>query len=40
LQWYYIQTLQQLVNSPNNTVIVTPFDQKLTPLLNIPAGGK
>jgi prohibitin 1 len=39
LQWYYIQTLQQLVNSPNNTVIVTPFDQKLTPLLNIPAGG-
>ncbi len=40
LQWYYIQTLQSLVNSPNNTVIVTPFDQKLTPLLNIPAGGK
>jgi len=40
LQWYYIKTLQQLVNSPNNTVIVTPFDQKLTPLLNIPAGGK
>ncbi len=39
LQWYYIKTLQQLVNSPNNTVIVTPFDQKLTPLLNIPAGG-
>ena len=40
LQWYYIQTLQKLVNSPNNTVIVTPFDQKLTPLLNIPSGGK
>jgi regulator of protease activity HflC (stomatin/prohibitin superfamily) len=40
LQWYYIKTLQQLVNSPNNTVIVTPFDQKLTPLLNIPSGGK
>ncbi|MBN1694766.1 prohibitin family protein [candidate division WOR-3 bacterium] len=39
LQWYYIKTLQQLVNSPNNTVIVTPFDQKLTPLLNIPTGG-
>lgn len=40
LQWYYIQTLQELVNSPNNTVIVTPFDQKLTPLLNIPSGGQ
>ena len=40
LQWYYIKTLQQLVNSPNNTVIVTPFDQKLTPLLNIPSGGR
>jgi len=40
LQWYYIKTLQQLVNSPNNTVIITPFDQKLTPLLNIPTGGQ
>ncbi|MCK4420717.1 prohibitin family protein [candidate division WOR-3 bacterium] len=38
LQWYYIKTLQGLVNSPNNTIIVTPFDQKLTPLLNIPTG--
>ncbi|MBA7600560.1 hypothetical protein ES703_07617 [subsurface metagenome] len=40
LQWYYVQTLKELVNSPNNTIIVTPFDQKLTPLLNIPAGRK
>ena len=38
LQWYYIKTLHQLVNSPNNTVIITPFDQKLTPLLQIPSG--
>lgn len=37
LQWYYIKTLQKLVNSPNNTVIVAPFDQELTPLLNIPS---
>jgi len=37
LQWYYIQTLGGLINSPNNTVIVAPFDQKLTPLLNIPS---
>ncbi len=40
LQWYYIKTLQELVNSPNNTVIITPFDQKLTPLLQIPTGGQ
>jgi regulator of protease activity HflC (stomatin/prohibitin superfamily) len=37
LQWYYIQTLGTLVNSPNNTIIMTPFDQKLTPLINIPS---
>lgn len=37
LQWYYIKTLEQLINAPNNTVIVLPFDQKLTPLLNIPS---
>jgi len=40
LQWYYIQTLGKLVNSPNNTVIMAPIDQKLTPLLNIPSGKK
>jgi regulator of protease activity HflC (stomatin/prohibitin superfamily) len=37
LQWYYIQTLGKLVGSPNNSFIITPFDQKLTPLLNIPS---
>lgn len=35
LQWYYIQTLQKLIGSPNNTIVITPFDQKLTPLLNV-----
>ena len=39
LQWYYIQTLKEMVNSPNNTVIVMPFDQNLTPLLQVPSGG-
>ena len=33
LQWYYIQALTKLINSPNNTTIILPFDQKLTPLL-------
>jgi regulator of protease activity HflC (stomatin/prohibitin superfamily) len=37
LQWYYIQTLGSLVNSPNNTIIMAPFDQKLTPLISIPS---
>jgi len=35
LQWYYINTLKELVNSPNNTVIVLPFDQRLVPMLNL-----
>jgi len=35
LQWYYIQGLRDLVNSPNNSTIILPFDQKLTPLLPI-----
>lgn len=35
LQWYYLQTLKQLVNSPNNSTIILPFDQKLTPMLPV-----
>lgn len=33
LQWKYIDTLSNLVNSPNNTIVVLPFDTKLVPLL-------
>ncbi len=36
LQWYYISQLKDVVNSPNNSTIILPFDQKLIPLLNIP----
>lgn len=35
LQYLYIQTLRELVESPNNSTIILPFDQKLTPLLNM-----
>jgi prohibitin 1 len=35
LQWYYISQLKEVVNSPNNSTIILPYDQKLTPLLNI-----
>jgi len=37
LQWYYISQLKDVVNSPNNSTIILPYDQKLTPLLNIPS---
>ena len=35
LQWKYIETLKELVNSPNNSFIITPFDQKLIPMFNV-----
>lgn len=35
LQWNYIQVMKELVNSPNHTFIIAPFDQKLVPLLNL-----
>ena len=37
LQWYYISQLKEVVNSPNTSTIILPFDQKLTPLLSIPS---
>ena len=37
LQWYYISQLKDVVSSPNNSTIILPYDQKLTPLLNIPS---
>lgn len=37
LQWYFMQTMQQLVDSPNNSTIILPFDSNLVPLL--PIGG-
>lgn len=38
LQYLYIQALEKTVNSPNNTTVILPFDQGLTPLLNVGAG--
>jgi regulator of protease activity HflC (stomatin/prohibitin superfamily) len=35
LQYNYISTLKELVNSKNSTFVITPFDQKLTPMLNM-----
>ena len=33
LQWYYIATLEKLINSPNNTVLILPMDKNLVPML-------
>jgi regulator of protease activity HflC (stomatin/prohibitin superfamily) len=38
LQFTYIQALKQLVNSPNNSTIILPFDQNLTPLIDVSGG--
>ncbi len=39
LQFSYIQALKQLVNSPNNSTIILPFDKNLTPLIQLPTSG-
>jgi len=35
LTWYYVEMLRKVADSQNNTFVILPFDQKLTPLLNI-----
>lgn len=35
LQYNYIQTLKSLAGSQNSTFVITPIDQKLTPLINM-----
>jgi len=35
LQWYYIQNMKEVLNSNNTKVVIMPFDQNLTPLLNV-----
>lgn len=35
LTWKYLEVLRDFAESKNNTIIVAPYDQKLTPLLNV-----
>lgn len=35
LSWYYIEMLKKIAGSENNTFVITPFDQKLIPMLNV-----
>jgi regulator of protease activity HflC (stomatin/prohibitin superfamily) len=39
LQYTYIQALKALVASPNASTIILPFDQNLTPLINVGGTG-
>lgn len=39
LQFNYIQALRALVNSPNSSTIILPFDQALTPLIDVTGEG-
>lgn len=36
LQYLYIDSLKAMVNSPNHSTVILPFDQKLTPQLLLP----
>jgi regulator of protease activity HflC (stomatin/prohibitin superfamily) len=38
LQYNYIQTMKDLMNSKNSTFVIAPYDQKLIPLFNMGAG--
>jgi prohibitin 1 len=33
LQWYYVNTMKDLVDAPNNTTVLMPFDQNIIPML-------
>lgn len=35
LTWYYVEMLKKVAESQNNTFVITPFDQKLVPMLNV-----
>jgi regulator of protease activity HflC (stomatin/prohibitin superfamily) len=35
LQYNYIQALKELTQSKNSTFVITPMDQKLTPMINV-----
>jgi prohibitin 1 len=39
LQWKYIEALVELVDTPNHSTIILPFDSKLTPMLQLPVNG-
>lgn len=37
LSWRFLENIQEYAKSQNNTIILIPYDSKLTPILNIPS---
>lgn len=40
LMWKFIENIQEYARSQNNTIILLPYDMRMTPIINIPQGGK
>ncbi|HJX05987.1 MAG TPA: prohibitin family protein [Candidatus Nanoarchaeia archaeon] len=35
LQWYFIQAMREIVNSPNNSTLMLPYDSKMVPTFDM-----
>ncbi len=40
LMWKFIENIQEYARSQNNTIILLPYDTRMTPIINIPQGGQ
>ncbi|WP_254426273.1 prohibitin family protein [Pampinifervens florentissimum] len=40
LMWKFIENIQEYARSQNNTIILLPYDTRMTPIINVPQGGK
>lgn len=39
LMWKFIENIQEYARSQNNTIILIPYDTRMTPIINVPQGG-
>ena len=40
LMWKFIENIQEYARSQNNTIILLPYDTRMTPIINIPQRGQ
>ncbi len=40
LMWKFVENIQEYARSQNNTIILLPYDTKMTPIINVPQGGQ
>ncbi len=40
LTWKFLENIKAYAESPNNTIILMPYDSKMTPIIQLPKGGK